>query len=956
MASAPGKAAQEVVAFGPFRLFPAERLIERFGQPVQLGSRATDLLFALVERAGDVVSQRDLIARIWPNVTVDDSTLRSHVAALRRVLGDGGDGARYVINVPGRGYCFVGPITRSPDTESTLARPGPISAIPALPPRLKRMVGRNAVVAVIAAQLASQRFVTIVGPGGIGKTTVAASVGRTLAAECGAVCFVDLGPLTDPRLVPSLLATALGLVVQSANLIPSLIGFLRNKRMLLILDGCEHVIETTAALAEVIFAQVEDIHILATSREALRIEGEHVYRLAPLDCPPASDTLTAAEALAFSAVQLFSDRVAANSGRFSDDDAPVVARICRKLDGIALAIELAAGRVDAYGIEGVDRLLDSKWSLLWQGRRTTAPRHHTLNAALGWSYDLLDETERAVLCRLAVFAGPFTLEAAEAVAPEHGAAGDEIVEVIASLVAKSLIASVPGSGSGVRYRLLDTTRTYLREKLAGTGAADRVACRHAKFFCKLLERAGAQAPAGSEAHAPGAVVEHLGDVRSALDWSFSERGDFGLGIALAAATTPVFLEMSLLTECLRWTERAIAALDGTSIGTRLEMALQSSLGVSLMFTLGNRDEVRAAFQRGLELAEVFDDRRWQIRLLRSFHLYLTRVGDFCGSLDVGRKSIEVARSFDDVGDILMAEWMLGVAHHLIGNQKEAAAHCESAMTGRSVSRRRDLLHLGYDHRIIALVSYGRASWLRGYPEQAMRVARHTLEKAEELDHPLTSCISMVWNAPIFHWSGDWDSADEIIQRLLRHAANQALGPYYAVGLGLQGELAVKRGEPARGIELLRNCLGALQAGRHQILTTVFETSLAKGLAQLGHTQEAITTIEGALGRVGADGETFDMPEILRTKGRILALSPRAKPGSAEAALREALDRANKQSALGWALRSATTLAELWHRQNWREEALALLAPIFAEFTEGADTADLKRAGALLRELGGTASR
>jgi predicted ATPase len=254
-----------------------------------------------------------------------------------------------------------------------------------------RMVGRQTAVEAIAAQLARRRFVTIVGPGGIGKTTVAVAVGHAIAGEYGGACFVDLGPLADPRLIPSLLATALGLIVQSDNPTRDLIDFLRDKRRLLILDGCEHVIETAARLVESIFDQADGVDVLATSREALRIEGEQVYYLAPLECPPVSDTLTAAESLAFPAAQLFSDRVVATSDRFvlQDGDAPVVARICRKLDGIALAIELAAGRVNAHGIEGVEALLDSKLSLLWQGRRTAPPRHHTLNAALEWSYELL---------------------------------------------------------------------------------------------------------------------------------------------------------------------------------------------------------------------------------------------------------------------------------------------------------------------------------------------------------------------------------------------------------------------------------------------------------------------------------------------------------------------------------------------------------------------------------------
>jgi predicted ATPase/DNA-binding winged helix-turn-helix (wHTH) protein len=453
--------------FGAFRLSPDQRLVEKSGAPLHLGSRALDILIALVDRAGEVVSQRELIEIVWPHINVDDGNLRYHVGTLRRALDDGVDGARYIINVPGRGYCFVCPVTPTlaPNALMPIDPPSPVHGMPS---RLDRMVGREAEVAAIADQLASCRFVTLVGPGGIGKTTVAVSVGHVVARTYGDICFVDLGLLRDPHLVPGALATALGVAIPPEDQIPRLIDFLRDRRLLLVLDSCEHVIETAAALAEAIFEQAGDVHILATSREALRIEGEQVHRLAPLSCPPLGDALTAAESLEFAAVQLFADRVAATSHGFElrDADAPTVARICRKLDGIALAIELAAGRVDAYGVEGVEALLDSKLSLLWQGRRTAPPRHQTLNATLDWSYDLLSEPERVTLRRLVVLSGAFSLEAAQAAAEAGGIDPGTIAEVVATLVAKSLIVSETFRG-GVSYRLLDTTRAYLNAKLAG---------------------------------------------------------------------------------------------------------------------------------------------------------------------------------------------------------------------------------------------------------------------------------------------------------------------------------------------------------------------------------------------------------------------------------------------------------------------------------------------------------
>lgn len=374
---------ESALAFGPFRLLPKARLLEKDGNPVHIGGRALDILIFLAERAGEVVGKRELVSRVWADVNVDEGSLRFHVSALRKVLGDSASGARYVVNVPGRGYCFTAPIVRT-ETEPAATPAGS----PPLPAQIARMIGRTETIEKIAAELARHRLVTVVGPGGIGKTTVALAVGhRQLGAFAGMVRFVDFGSLRDKRLVPSALASALGLSVSSDNPLPSMLAFLREKRMLLIFDSCEHLLESLAMLAESIIREAPEVSILATSRESLRAEGEQVHRLFPLDCPPERATITAPDVLAYPAAQLFVERIAASLGGFElgDAEAPVVAEICRKLDGIALAIELAAGRVNAYGIQGIATLLNSRFSLLWQGRRTAVPRHQTLSAALGWA-------------------------------------------------------------------------------------------------------------------------------------------------------------------------------------------------------------------------------------------------------------------------------------------------------------------------------------------------------------------------------------------------------------------------------------------------------------------------------------------------------------------------------------------------------------------------------------------
>lgn len=936
------------ISFGAFRLFPKSRLLERDGAPLHLGGRALDILIFLAERAGEVVDKRELMKRVWAEVNVDEGSLRFHITTLRKALGDAGEGSRYVVNVPGRGYCFAAPLLRAAHSESP--RSPPVSSLRALPSPLAKMIGRDDAVEKISAELALHRFVTIVGPGGIGKTSVALAVAHgELAAFDSQVCFVDLGALTEPRLVPGTIAAALGLTVNSEDPIPGLLTFLRSRRMLLVFDSCEHILDELAPLVEHIIREAPELHILATSRESFRTEGERVHRLFPLDCPPQRDGLSMADILAYPASQLFVERIAESLSEFelSEEDAPLVAEICRRLDGIALAIELAAGRVNAYGIAGTASLLDSRFSLLWRGRRTAIPRHQTLSAALAWSYDLLPAAESATLRGLSVFVGPFTLEAALAVASCQGISEPEAVEAISNLLSKSLIATSPAERR-LRYRLLDTTRAFVADKLVENGEAARVARAHAEYFRGFLRDIALKSTGMQTAGGFLPYADHLPNVRAALTWSFSEGGDRAIGVDLAASAAQFFLELTLLTECYRWTQQALASLDATSVDSRQEMTLQAALGVSVMFTQGNTEAVRSAFTRSLQLSRELEDLHWQLWLLRGLHIYLTRIGDFHGALGTGEQGESVARKLNDPASTLNVEWMLGVAHHLIGNQDKAVQFCESAMVHNPDSQRLNIGHLGYDDRIVALVALARGLWLTGRPDRAIEAARYTVREAEQLEQPLTLGISLIWTIYVFLWVGDWTNSEIMIERLINHAERHFLGPYHAVGIGQKGELLLRRGDVAGGIEHLRRSQATLYATQHRIMTTVFATALAEGLASQNEPDEALRTIDEAIAQIGDHGESFDMPEMLRIKGDILAGSGNA--AEAEGYLQKSLVLSRRQCALGWELRGAVSLARVWRQAGKAGDARALLAPLVAQYQEGLSTRDLVAAKDLLRGL------
>src|SRR6202171_5734005 len=941
----------EVISFGPFRLYAAQRLIEREGVPLHLGGRALDILIVLVEQASEVVSKNDLMARVWPGVTVDEGSLRVHVAALRKALGDGEAGARYLTTLTGQGYCFVAPISRSSAPrrlEAASSKPGQAHN---LPTRLTRMVGRDQTVQEVSERLKTERFVTIVGPGGIGKTTVAVSVGYKLLTEfAGAVQFFALGPLNDPHLIPGTVASALGLPVQSVDPIPGLIGFLRGKRMLLILDSCEHVIETAALLAERIFEEAPQVQILATSRESLRVEGEHVHRLSPLGSPPDDASLTAAQALGFPAVQLFVERAIGSGRRFelNDADAPVVGEICRRLDGIALAIELAAGRADAYGIQETLVLLNDRFKLLWEGRRTALPRHQTLRATLDWSYDLLSKLERSILCRLSVFVGVVTLEAARAVAAGDDVDETEVVTVLVGLVAKSLM-SADTSAPATRYRLLDTTRAYAFAKLSETGEAGEVKRRHASYFLDLLERVDGNSFTPLQAKSFAVFADQLGNVRTALEWCFAERGDGVLGVALAAASAPLFLEMSLLTECHRWTERAVAVLDDANRGTRREMDLHAALGLSLMFTRGNSEQVGKSLIGGLELAERLGDLHSQLRLLERLHLFHVRIGNFHDALASAQRGEGVATKIGDpvlLGQIQVA---LGISHHLEGDSRSALGYLESALAQLPLSPQINSLHLGFDYRNRARITLARVLWIRGCPDQAVKFARQSVEEAIRLNHPIKLCMALLWAMSVFLWNEDLESAEEYTDRFIAQAEKHSLAPYQTIGVGAKGELLVRRGDVEAGIVLLRLSLGAVRAHRYG-LQTAFSSALAEGLSMTGRGDEALNTIDEAIALVEHNEDLFGMPELLRIKADILVSAQPADPVRAEGLLIQSLGMARRQSALAWEWRTATTLARLWLTQGRFGEARDVLAPAYDRFTEGFDSPGLKTAKKLLDEL------
>jgi predicted ATPase/DNA-binding winged helix-turn-helix (wHTH) protein len=936
--------------FGPFELSHDQRELRRENEVLPLGGRALDLLYYLVKRPGEVVTKKELIDHAWPDVVVEEGSLRVHIAAIRKALGDGKFGNRYIANIQGRGYSFVGSVIGLDDRNGSI-----LEKSPAFPPHLSRMIGRQVAVDTISAQLVTGRFVTIVGAGGIGKTTVAVSIGRRLLEEFGdLVHFIDLGSLKDPLLVASATGLALGLPINERDPVPSLIATLRHQRMLLVFDSCEHVIETASVLAERIFNEASQIHILATSREALDVEGEQVHRLAPLECPPEGAHLTAEEALGFPAVRLFVERATANQARFafSDADAPVSAEICRKLDGIPLAIEFAAGRVSAYGIRKVAMLLDQRFGLLWGGRRTALPRHRTLAATLDWSYDLLQELEQTMLRRLSVFAGIFTLEAARSIAGGNGADDALVDSAMIGLVTKSLVTA-DTSDAIAHYRLLDTTRAYASQKLAESSDADRVAHRHAVYYRELLNDVGAKTP-GSSAKRDRVIDE----VRAALDWAHGDRGDLTLAVDLTAAAAPLWIHHLLVDECRERIEQAIALLGAKVCGdARRDLRLFSSLAVAHLESTGDAAKIDEAWSRAAELAEELNDSEYRIRSLWGLWLGRHFKSDYQGALQIASRFATLPDGAVEAADRFVGERILGVTLHIIGEQTRARAHIENMLRGYVAPPGQvHIQRYHFDQQVAAGTFYAQVLWLLGFPDKALAVSNRALDDAMALNHDFSVLYALIFGVcPLSLERGDFGVTEELISGLFQRSETfrsmRVWGQCYA------GTLGIRSAGTADGLWLLRDGLKGFAQSNFQNRYVFFLAHLAIGAFNAGDRRGALATIDEALDQSESNDDRWYVAELMRIKGELVLRQNEPEAAVTAATLfNSSLNWSRKQNALSWELRTATSFARLMKQQGRGNEARELLEPIYLRFTEGFATKDLVEARSLLTSLGTTLGR
>jgi predicted ATPase/DNA-binding winged helix-turn-helix (wHTH) protein len=939
------------VSFSRFQVWPHRREFLADGRPVQIGGRAFDVLMALIDAQGSVVSKNALMERVWPDRIVEENNLQIQISALRAAFGADRDLIR---TVAGRGYQFTGEIRiasagtgrRSAEADREAAvSPGNV------PEPVSELIGRDDELRETLSFIQGHRLVTLTGPGGIGKTRLALAAARRLPPQfADGVWFAELAPLSEPTLVPAAVAAAVGLKLAAGEAsVDHVASALANKELLLLIDNCEHVIGGAGTMAEALLHANSAAHVVATSREPLKAEGEWVYRVPPLSVPT-PDVTNEDDLLRHGSVQLFIKRAQAVDPHLVPDRhfVATVAAICRRLDGIPLAIELAASRTGALGIEQIAERLDDRFRLLAGGRRTALPRHQTMHATLEWSHELLTASERVLLRRLAVFAGVFDLEAAGAVATGPELATCEVVDVLSNLVSKSLV-----DRNAKGYRLLETIHAFALEKLVESGELEVISRHHAEYHQNLFQRAESEWEARAAYEWLAEYGPKIDDLRAALDWAFSPAGNSSLGIALTVAAVPLWVQLSLLQECRSRVERALAALDtGASRDQRREMKLRVALATSTLYTRGRAHELDAVLAGALEIAEELGDRDYQLRSLRGLQIFYFS-SDLRKTLEIAKTFCLVAEQQPDKNDRLIGDGLMAASETLLGDQTSARAHIERLLANFSAPDHRSHSYESrfiFDQHALPHLILARILWLQGFPNQAMHTAEDAVQDALGGNHAVSTYNALAHAAcPIALWMGDLTRADRHVKILLDHATRHPLPLWHEFARMFEGLLAVSRGDVVGGLRLLRAGFDGLGESLPGFDRVKFQSDIAETLGRAGQIADGLTVAEQAIERCEQTNERWLFAELLRIKAELI-LRKGSAAAKAEDSLREALDWARRQGALSWELRAATSLARLLRDQRRCVEAIAVINPVYSRFTEGFDTTDLVNAKALIDDL------
>jgi predicted ATPase len=870
---------------GQLELDISRRELRRDGVRVPVGSRAFDILERLAAANGRIVSNAELMKSVWPDTVVEENNIQVHLSALRKAFGEE---RHAIVTVPGRGYRLALPNAPAAFDARLVPRPRP-----ALPPLVIGLTGRDTDIARLRTLLDAHSIVTLTGGGGIGKTTLVVAIAHVLAdVDPGSVAFVELASLNDEDGVLEALGRACGAsTVASSEGIAALGARLTSRASTLVLDNAEHLIGIIADVVERLHAAHPLLRVLVTSREPLRIDGEVVYRVQPLDVPARG--ASEQEALAQPAVHLFLSRATAlNAGAgFTANDVLLVGEICRRLDGIPLAIELAAARTFSFGIQGVHRHLDDRMALLTGGYRTAPPRHRTLRATLDWSFELLGTAAQSLFRRLAMFGGIFTLEAICAVVCDSRMSVGSAIDSIGELAAKSMI-SIEFDGPVARYRMNESTRAYALEQLQACGEMAEIASRMAAYLASQLAANAPRLPSpavvaqfsvddGSEVH------QSLEDARAACDWAFSSNGDTRLGIELASALADALLARCKIEECGAVATRAVDILDTLAPGfvsPLIELRVRAALAAALPSLQGPVDRCARLWSEVALLARATDDHDSEARALWGEWNAALYGGKVFEAIKHATRFQEEARERNCTWQTTLAALLLAVALHCAGQHEQAKARIEASMQYLA-AHPGDALHIrrvAVEPLAMCYSALARIVWLQGDTQAALQYA----DKAVNLISPqtmepwLTHVLGVV-AVPLALLAGDMRRGSHYLAIMRSQASLHGFTIWREYSEAWVGYRDLLNGNAQHGLPVLEASLDALAARGFQRFVTPLIVACARALIASGRLNDAAVRLEEAIEFCRQNGEQLLVPEIWRALAS-LALA-RAKGDVAERA-------------------------------------------------------------------------
>lgn len=938
--------AELVFSFGPYRLVPSRQLLLLENRTIKLGGRAFELLRLLVQRGGDLVSKEELMAAAWPNLFVHESNLKVNMSNLRRLLGDTNLTPSYIATVVGRGYRFVAPVRA--EIGMTFEYGDNLADDPAsglLPPQ-RHVVGREAEIADVLRSLERERHVTLVGAGGIGKTTVAIAAAHAFADVClDGLCLVDLATIEDPTLLPVALVTALGIRGNPDDSFSAILEYLRFRRMLILLDNCEHVLPAATIFASKLASETGLTKVLATSREPLGFNSEFLIRIGPLAIPDDRSGLPLQTAISFPSAELFVSRAAEWTGyQVTDTDCDAVVAICRSLEGLPLAIELAAAQLEKYSPFELLAMLNEHTSFSSLRPYGVPPRHETLLATIDWSYRLLPQGEAVLFRLMSVFADSFELEDAVYVARAVGLDPIDVVSSLGGLVTKSLV-SAQVNGPGLRYRLLDSTRHYAAAKRRADSADSLILKHHAQRMLDVFKRSEDEWHWLETTDWTRRYVSRLADLRAALAWAFGADGDVALGIRLTVAAIQLWSETSILSEAQERTQVALKFAESVPTDDLLKAKLACARAWSLFYSK-MRQEIEDAWFDAIKFAKRAHNLEFEQRGLEGLAYYLMEVGKIDEAIACLEDSERLSAQHRDWSAAPEGDRALAWAKAHRGDFAESAQVLDRLAVQHSFVGKRATM-AGQDAiRFVSIRCYlAFIAWITGRVDYANVVTRDAVEQSGRAGHWLSQSNALGLAAlPLALETGNVSQLEHYSNLMQQNMERENIPRWIPVHQYFKGMLSYLKGDREAYREV-RDAIDNMIECRYVLRIGMYIAGLARVLLDRDLLDEAGDTLRLAFTFQERQRERWCRCELMRVDAAIQHRS--GAQAAAERMWKYALNEAHAIGAKPFELRAACDLAAHYIDTCRSREAIALLDPLYRGFSEGFDTQDLRTASQLL---------